>query len=289
MLSLSCSEEDGPGAPTRLRVLTFNVLVDVERPWEGRKDLCAQVVRDSGADLIGLQETSPNQYAFFLEQFPDFGSVGAVELTEADQAELVRLYPPVALLNLTAFTDAIILYRKEMFEKLDEGHWWQSPSPEKLSNGFGNIFPRIAVWARLKHLPTGGELLVANTHFDNTAPAQTHMAKLSHEKLNPFIDEGLTAIFTGDFNSSGQSDDYVLLTSNGWRDSYLACPESSESGRDNNVPSTVRGRGRIDHVFYQGSDLEPKEWRRLDSPDPETELSDHCPILAEFEWNREEQ
>ncbi|MCB9782894.1 MAG: endonuclease/exonuclease/phosphatase family protein [Candidatus Omnitrophica bacterium] len=143
------------------------------------------------------------------------------------------------------------MIRKEVFEILDQGHWWLSPTPDKASIGFGNIFPRITVWARLKHTPSGREIVAVNTHFDNTAPSQERMAKLCHEKLQIFVDEDLPILFFGDFNTDQGRGDYPLLTSGGWKDSYLASPEASETGRDDNVPTTG-GHSRIDHIFYYG-------------------------------------
>jgi len=38
--------------------------------WPQRRDLCAQVLQQSQADFIGLQETTPGQVKFFLENLP---------------------------------------------------------------------------------------------------------------------------------------------------------------------------------------------------------------------------
>jgi endonuclease/exonuclease/phosphatase family metal-dependent hydrolase len=253
--------------PVELTVVTFNVLVDVgDYPgiprWIERKDLCLQVLRDTNADLIGLQETTPGQLKFLAEQLP--------------QCEVIAY---------KGYPDAALLYRKDRFEKLEQGHWWLSPTPQRVSVGFGNALPRLVVWARLKHKATGRELYAFNTHFDNSMPSQVRMAELCQQQLAPFVAQGLPMIFTGDFNTHQTRGDYARLVSGGWQDSYVASDKASPSGRDDNVPTTLEGDGRIDHIFYHGQALVPIEWRRLESPQPEKPLSDHYPVLARFRLN----
>ena len=271
--------------PNEIRVMTFNVKVDIEEApsvWQERKDLCATVVKDAMPDIVGFQETSPNQLAFFQGVLSGYGTVGNLKLTPEELDYLGARFPPVKQFGIKTYTDAILMYREDAYEKLDEGYWWQSPTPEKLSVGFGNFFPRIAVWARLKHKATGRELVVVDTHFDNTSPAQEHMAKLSHEQIEPFLNEGLPVLFVGDFNTSPARETYAVLTSGAWNDSYMASPQASENGRDNNVTTTRSSR--IDHIFYHGDALRATHWTRFESPDPDKRLSDHFPVLAVLEW-----
>ncbi|MCA9413109.1 MAG: endonuclease/exonuclease/phosphatase family protein [Candidatus Omnitrophica bacterium] len=284
ILALTASSSSSPEGKSEIRVMTFNVKVDFEEdsrvpPWDDRKDLCAQVVKEARPDLLGLQETSPNQLAFFQDLLEGYETVGKTPLPSEERELFETLFPPLKEIGFDSYTDVILMIRKEVFEILDQGHWWLSPTPDKASIGFGNIFPRITVWARLKHTPSGREIVAVNTHFDNTAPSQERMAKLCQEKLQIFVDEDLPILFFGDFNTDQGRGDYPLLTSGGWKDSYLASPEASETGRDDNVP-TIGGRSRIDHIFYYGKSLQAVEWKRLESPDPKRALSDHFPVLS---------
>ena len=102
--------------------------------------------------------------------------------------------------------------------------------------------------------------------------------------LAPFTGQGLPAIFMGDFNTDQKRGDYPRLTSRGWQDTYKVSAEASEGGRDDNVSTTLDG-ARIDHIFYYGGALSPVSWRRLESPDAATPLSDHYPVLARLRWN----
>ena len=256
---------------TDLTVVSFNILVDFgsskEVPrWPERRELCVQLLKDSHAQLIGLQEPSPGQMKWLGEQLPAY-EVVLYRRTPTDKG-----YP-----------DAALLYQRERFEEKERGHWWLSPTPEKVSTGFGNALPRLVVWAQLRDKLTDKELIVFNTHFDNTMPSQARMAELCSRQFEKFTPRGLPMLFLGDFNTDQKRGDYARLTSGGWRDAYIASDQASDDGRDDRV-ATHLGGTRIDHIFYHGASLTPVAWQRLESPDPARLLSDHYPILARFHW-----
>lgn len=247
--------------PFELSVVSFNVLVDFSPmegvpAWKDRKDLCLETLKKVDPDLIGFQETSPNQVKFFSEGLPGY------------KAHFYKGYP-----------DATLFYREAAFEQLESGHWWLSPTPERVTVGFGNTLPRLVVWVKLRHKTTGRELYFFNTHFDNSMPSQVKMAALCREKLAAFAKAGLPMIFTGDFNTDQKRGDYATLVSDGWQDAYRACPQASAEGRDDNVP-THSGGTRIDHIFFHGAGMKALAWQRLESPDPQRRLSDHWAIQA---------
>jgi endonuclease/exonuclease/phosphatase family metal-dependent hydrolase len=278
-----------------LRVVTFNVLVDWETKagvpaWEERREAAVKALEEAAPDIVAFQETSPVQMAYFQKALPGYATAGVIPIEGEDRAWFTGKFPPMAAIAAAGFTDAIIFYRKAAFEKLDEGWWWLSSTPEKASMDFGNPFPRAMVWARLNHKATGRELVAVCTHFDNTMPSQVRMAAFSHEKLQPFIRKDLPVIFAGDFNTNQQRGDYEKLVSGGWKDAYTASPLASEDGRDDNAPTIngADGAGRIDHIFYHGDALEAVEWHRLDPPVPEVSaLSDHIPVFARFRFESE--
>jgi endonuclease/exonuclease/phosphatase family metal-dependent hydrolase len=250
-----------------LTVVSFNVLVEISRKpdvpsWRDRKEACAELLRRTQADLIGLQEPLPTQVEFFLKSVPGFKAVVA-----------------------EGYTDAALLYRTSEFDLLEQGHWWLSPTPEKRSSGFGNFLPRILVWGKFKHKPSGQELYVFNTHFDNSMPSQSRMAELCQKKLKPFMESGLPLIWVGDFNTDQKRGRYDVLTSNGWKDSYVKCSKASPDGRDDNVRTMADGNTRIDHIFYFGKGIEPAAWERLEPLDGKTFYSDHFAVMAKLQLN----
>lgn len=259
---------DEPNEPLDLTIVSFNVLVSASKvegipAWDDRKDLSVQSLKATDADVIGLQETLPKQLQFFLDELKVY------------DAHFYKSYP-----------DAALLWHRDRFEPLEKGHWWLSPTPDRVSTGFGNALPRLVVWAKLRHLASGQEVYVFNTHFDNSLPSQIRMAELSQEKLAVFAEEKLPMFFIGDFNTHQTRGNYELLVSNGWQDSYVVSEHASPDGRDENV-ITFPGVGRIDHIFYHGPGLTPQLWERLESPDPAKRLSDHYGIMAKFQYEAE--
>lgn len=245
-----------------LNVVTFNVLVEIANDkgvpaWKYRKGPSAQLLKNLDADLIGLQEPTPGQVDFFLKELPGYGVVKA-----------------------NNFTDATLLYKRDTVTLREQGHWWLSPTPDRVSIGFGNYMPRAIVWALLEHRASHRNLYVFNTHFDNTLPSQAKMAALCKEKMKPFLAKSLPIIFMGDFNTDQKRGDYSTLISGGWSDSYRANERASADGRDDNVSTVRDGQKRIDHIFYHGKNISVMKWERLESPDPNIPLSDHYPVRA---------
>jgi endonuclease/exonuclease/phosphatase family metal-dependent hydrolase len=268
--------------PIELSVVTFNIHADFLShkdilPWTDRKGLCVLALRQARPSLIGLQEVMPGQFDFLQEQLPEFTALSVTETT-TDEALLQPIRQHYGL-PLPARNEVVLFFRTEIFEMIDQGYWWLSPTPERISVGFGNIAPRLVLWARLRHKAAGQELIALTTHLDNRAlPA---MARLCQEKLPEFVQLGLPLIFMGDFNIDPARAEYSLLTGNGWQDSYTATLASSSESRDTHLPTFLDGR-HIDHILYHGETLRPQAWHRLPSPDPEQRLSDHEPVLARF-------
>lgn len=254
--------------PFDLNIVTFNVLVELSQPkgveaWKDRQGLCVQMLREADADLIGLQEPTPRQVKYLVDELPGYEAIYYDE-------------------KKPGYTDATLLFKKDTFELLERGHWWLSPTPDRVSVGFGNALPRILVWARLRHRASGREMYAFNTHFDNSQPSQERMAELCEKQFEPFLAKDLPMFFFGDFNTDQKRGDYPRLTSRGWRDSYLVSEHASDDGRDDNITTFYDSQKRIDHIFYHGDGIEPSSWRRLESPDPARLLSDHYPVQAKF-------
>jgi endonuclease/exonuclease/phosphatase family metal-dependent hydrolase len=263
IISSTCAPPTLAAAEVELKVMTYNVLVEISSvpgipPWRSRKDAVVDLIRHENLDLIAVQETAPRQLTFLAEKLPEFG-----------------------LIQDSKFTDAALFYRKDLFDLVEQGQWWLSPTPEKhMSKGFGNFLPRLLVWARLKHRATGGILVAASTHFDNTEPSQNKMAALCQEKWKPFTQTGQPIIWMGDFNTDQSRGDYPMLTSHGFQDAYTASPSASPGGKDDNVPTFPGENGkRIDHILYFGP-VRPIEWKVMTYPN--TILSDHYPVAAKL-------
>lgn len=251
-----------------LRVMTYNILVDLDNPdyddWIERRAGIVDTIRRHDPDLIGLQEPIQSQVDDLLAACPEYGAVH----------------------HEAGFTDATILYRTERFSAGKWNIYWLSPTPEEeYSLGFGNILPRMVIRVVLRDESAGRSFYFITTHFDNTAPAQDKSAPLFLERTEPLA-EKLPVVITGDFNSNLSSTAYDTLTSGtGFRltNSFDLAPEWSMDTNVDPRPDYDTDR-RIDHIFVAGGDF-ACDWWVVDIttyPPNDRYPSDHFAMAADL-------
>lgn len=239
----------GPDAEKKveLRVMTYNILVDLDNPdydpWTDRREGIADTIRRHDPDLVGLQEPVQGQVDDLLESCPEYSAVH----------------------HDAGFTDATILYRTSRFSAGKRNIYWLSPTPdEEYSLGFGNILPRMVIRVVLRDEAAGRSFYFVNTHFDNTAPSQDRSAPLFLERTAPLA-EKLPVVITGDFNSDLNSSAYATLT-NGSGSSSLKLTNSFDLAADWSMDTNVDpspeydSDRRIDHIFLAGGQFECGWW-----------------------------
>jgi endonuclease/exonuclease/phosphatase family metal-dependent hydrolase len=186
-----------------LRVMSFNIRYgtadDGANHWDHRKEFVLQTIRDVAPDLLGTQETLLFQREFLKEGLQEFEAVGVGRDDGLEKGEMAALF-----------------FRRARFEKLAEGHFWLSLTPDQPgSQGWDAALPRIATWVRLRDRDQEPpqELLFVNTHFDHRGQEARHeSAKLLRTKL-PELGQAIPWVVTGDFNASEGSPPYRALFS----------------------------------------------------------------------------
>ena len=244
------------------RVMTFNVLCSLcvggRGPWPLRLDDLGDILQRHAPELVGLQEL----------------------ITDGNVAQLQAYLPThdAVFANFTLrgfdvnYPDAAILYHRDVFEVLESGWYWLSPTPDRPSWGWTISLPRIVAWARMRDRRDGEQLVFLSTHFDNNGANKIPSATLFMNRTGEWARAGLPVIATGDFNSNINSDPYAILVE-GLGDGFAlqntydlaAAPRFDRNsdldddfgcaGGDSNYPSC-----RIDHVFVGG----PAAWRVTD-------------------------
>jgi endonuclease/exonuclease/phosphatase family metal-dependent hydrolase len=271
---------DGPApngdSAAMLRVLTFNIRYnnpgDGPNAWPLRRDWVAEIIRERKTDLVGMQEALPGQIADLEERLPEYAWYGVGR----DDGKHGGEHTP-------------IFYRKDRLERLDQGAFWLSETPEKPgSKSWDTAITRVAVWLKLKDRKTGQTFFAFNTHFDHRGQeARRESAKLTLRKIHEIAGDA-PVVLTGDFNGTPDSPPYKLLTAEPetdgafrLRDAFSASANQPRgpTGTWNGFDRIVPGR-RIDYILVTPM-VQVVSHTTIDESRDERFPSDHLPVLAE--------
>ena len=186
-----------------LIVMSFNIRGDFDleqatnssEAWnalsqEHRRDLVVRTIDAFGPDVFGVQEAFQHQLVDLKQGLSGYAFSG---LGRDDGKE--------------AGEHSAIFYRVGRFERVNEGTFWLSNSPDVPGSVFpGAGYVRIASWVILADNQAGGKkYFVLNTHFDNVSgEARAHAAQLIRQKLAALA-QGLPTIVMGDMNEGEDS------------------------------------------------------------------------------------
>lgn len=229
-----------------LRVMSFNIRTstadDGENGWPLRRDPFFQEIANFGPDLIGFQELREDQYSDAIGRMKGYAFVGVARDDGKRQGEW-----------------SLIGYREDRFEKLANGDFWLSETPEVVgSKSWDAAITRICTWVRLRDRATGREIFYANTHFDHKGiVAREQSAQLLVKRLAELA-QGKPICLTGDFNADEDSPVYGVIAKPqngsdvGWLvDAYRAVHpnRSTEEATFHGFTGTKVG-SRIDFIFH---------------------------------------
>lgn len=183
-----------------LKIGTYNIknsgplFDDPLDSWDHRKKAVKKIITDQNWDIFGLQEVKEEQL-LDLQELTSYYHVGQIR-DDSNEGE----YNP-------------IFYRKDRLTCQDQGTFWLSDTPEKMSHAHAwkAACPRIATWAKLTHKDTQENYLFIATHLDHVSElARTNGAKL----ILDFIKQSGEAnvMLVGDFNGGPSENFYALLT-----------------------------------------------------------------------------
>lgn len=259
-------------APLEVRVLTFNLryitLEDLgERMWTARRDDAAAVIKDDGADFIGLQEAFRVMIDDVKARVPDLGETGVGREDGKQKGEY-----------------SAILFREKVWELEDGGTFWLSDTPEVPGSAtWGNKVTRICSWGKFRHRALGSAVFVYNAHFDHQSqPAREKGAALIMQRIAA-RESKAPVIFMGDLNASPDNG-AITVIKNGppvladtWPVMNPAVP-ATEAGTFHRFTG-ARGMGRIDYIFA-GPEWEVKQASILHPEKNGKFPSDHWPVRA---------
>lgn len=267
-----------------LRLMSFNIRYatapDGENAWEHRRDLLLETIEAANPDLLGTQECLQVQAEFLRAGLPGMGFVGVGRDDGRQAGEMCAIF-----------------YRAERFEKLDEGHFWLSETPEAAgSKSWDAALTRIASWVRLRDRANGRAFVFIDTHFDHEgAVARRESAGLLARKAQEIAGD-LPVLLTGDFNADADplaDGPYRILLGVGgpagpesmrFADTYRTAHPRREKGEGTFCAFTGDTSGaRIDWI------LASIGWKQLEASIDRTQRagrypSDHFPVTAVVAW-----
>lgn len=265
-----------------IRVMSFNIRYgtasDGENHWDKRKDFLLQTIQSYAPDLLGTQETLDFQKDYLAKALSNYEAIGVGREDGKQRGEMTAIF-----------------YRKDRFDKISEGHFWLSETPEKVgSKSWDSSLPRMVSFVALKDKSNlnSQPFLFLNTHFDHRGEiAREKSAELIVAKASEIIGNK-PAILSGDFNTAEGSKPYLSLfgtagqsgSQTGWLDTYRTIhpTPSKEEGTFSGFLSNNRQGPRIDWIACT------KHWTIRGAAIDRTEKngqtpSDHFPVTAELE------
>jgi endonuclease/exonuclease/phosphatase family metal-dependent hydrolase len=164
--------------------IRYNNTGDGVNAWPLRKDKVAGLLAFHQADIFNVQEALIEQINDLKSSFPEFGCYGLGRDDGKEAGEHMSVF-----------------YRKSRFEKLAEGTFWLSETPEKPGMGWDAACNRTCTWLKLKDKITKKSLFIFDTHLDHKGvKAREEGVKLILNRIAVINKENLPLILTGDFN-----------------------------------------------------------------------------------------
>ncbi len=253
-------------------IITYNIRMntpgDSINAWPLRKEKVAGLLRFHQADIFNVQEALPEQMDDLIAAFPDFDHVGVGRDDGIRSGEHMAIF-----------------FNKKRFEKMTDGMFWLSETPDRIGKGWDAAHNRTVTWIKLKDRITGKSFYVFDTHFDNLGKvARDQAALLTIKSMKEINKEGLPLILTGDLNLAKDTKSVQIILN------YLSdamektiAPHYGPAGTSGGFAVKLPIR-KIDYIFINDKVTVLRHAHLSDSfgmfyP------SDHLPVLAELRVN----
>ena len=262
-----------PPTPLRetLRVMSYNIRCgscerahDVNH-WSRRKFLVADVIEQSGADVIGLQEAELFQTRDLVALLRDFDWVGVGRDDGREQGEMNA-----------------VLVRRSAFAIRAQKTLWLSATPDRVSRGWDAMLNRTLTVLQLSSRRSGQTVNFLNTHFDHIGKrARDESARLIAATVQGLGENG-AVILSGDFNSNTDFAGYRWLTQR-LQDAAAVSrtPLAGGSISFNGFGADLQPDNKIDYVFVSPG-VQVQSHRIITERYNGRYASDHFPVLVEL-------
>ena len=256
----------------QVKVMSYNIKyaneTDGENSWSLRKDFLTNQIKFYQPDILGVQEAVFIQMEHFAENLPAYKYVGVGREDGKTRGEY-----------------SAIFYDSIHYNALDDGTFWLSQTPEKVSVGWDAAMERICTYALFEAKDSGEMFWVFNTHFDHVgAKARSESVKLILSKIAELNTQKLPIIMMGDLNLEPSHESIKFLAENMDDTKCVAQlvfgPEGTFNGYNFDEPVTRR----IDYIFTSKDDFKVLKYAVLSDSWDLKYPSDHLPVYVELRF-----
>ena len=224
-----------------------------------------EVMKKYTPDICGFQEVVPEWVTYLEADYPTYGK--HIQYRSASSKE-----------------GTMVMWNTATMERLEEGHFWLSPTPEVESNGAAwgeGQLNRIVAWAKVKVKATGSVFVFFSTHQNNAGTHPENSAKTilaQAKKLGVGTKYG--GFCMGDYNVGPWSAGHVgMMEGNIFSDineDLEQCADTTVNGYHTGSSTNI-----IDFVFYTPAKVLPIHYEVVDMEIDGNYVSDHRGIYAE--------
>jgi len=246
--------------------LRYNTPNDGVNAWPNRKENVKGLIRFHEFDIFGVQEALVGQLKDVAE-LPEFAYYGKGRDDGKEGGE-----------------HSAIFYKKDRFKLLKSGDFWLSETPDKPGLGWdAKCCNRICSWAQFEDVNTKKKFYFFNVHFDHQGvEARRQSGHLMVKKIKEIAGNN-TAILTGDFNSSPDTEQIKTIAGvlNDTHDVTKQAPYGPE-GTFNSFKFDAEMKTRIDYIFVS-KNVDVLKYGVLTDSKEQRYPSDHQPVLVKME------
>ena len=263
--------------------------------WPNRKEKVFEMIRRHEMDVCGIEEITKYQSPDFISTLTEYEYVGygrdnGKENSAGASGEQTG-----------------IIYKKDRYIKLDQGRFFLSKTPYKVSKVSNSDFNRLVAWIKLKDRTSGKEFFFFSTHFNHNYTAvkvqvRTDQAEIAINEV-PKIAGDLPYFFAGDFNCEITEPAYEMLSTR-WTDAFIAMGDNAigayvcNEEQQTLYPTQCAWEGNTYTGLYSSDDKSPKRidlvlfdssratissyFADNDDMGLEKYPSDHLPVITEM-------
>jgi len=245
-------------AAPELKVMTYNIRYQsmdarVEKdgkthPWDGRKHMVLEVIRQQDPDIIGFQECQQPQRSYLAQSLKEYRSLGGM------------------------------FWQRSRFELLGGGGMSQWQAPREPTG----MAPKQFEWVRLKWRALDTEILFFNTHFRPALkePIKVQLCRNVGNYINRVTGTSAMAILVGDLNihDSDSQGIQIIRDSAGMSDPWTDTG-ASQRYTWNHWFRPIWSGDTVDWILYR----RPLRGLSVERPDYNVNgeyPSDHTPVCA---------